>query len=86
MEQSPKSAVELQEIVDQFNKQFNKWTKDHGARAIFGWTYGDGKDRQVKGLEIQAIDIIVWRKPPPKGLGEMMDASANNRAPTESAL
>lgn len=59
-------------MVDQFNTQFSQWTKKYGARATFGWQYGNGVEKQIKALEIVAIDKIIWRKPPPKGLGEMM--------------
>lgn len=84
MGENPKEAVELQEIVDQFNQKFDRWTREHGARATFGWQYGTG-EKQVKAMEILGIDKIIWRKPPPKGLGEIMnDQQASGSAPPSS--
>ena len=58
----------LQGMVDQFNNQFQKWMADTGCRANFGWKYG--KEDSIKQLEIQGIDVIVYRKPAPNFSGE----------------
>lgn len=63
----------LQDIVDAFNDAFARWTSATGNRVNFGWQYGDGKEKQIKALEIQGIDKIVWRKPPPKQLFDIVE-------------
>ena len=55
---------DLQRIVDNFNAEMGKWMIDSGCRANFQWLYG--LDRNVKSMEIQSIDLIVYRKPAPK--------------------
>lgn len=52
------------EIAETFNTQFQKWMEKTGCRATFGWLYGAG-DKSPKALEIQAVDLIVFRKEPP---------------------
>lgn len=55
---------ELQKIVDKFNEDFSEWMSSTGCRANFQWKYG--LDRNVKEIEIQSIDLIVFRKDAPK--------------------
>ncbi len=64
---------ELKVIVQDFNKAFDAWTEKWGCRVTFGWLYGNGSERQIKAMEILGIDRIVWRKPPPKSLSQIMD-------------
>jgi len=54
---------DLKKIVDEFNSKFQGWMKETGCRANFGWKYGDHD--ALKQLEVQSIDLIVYRKPPP---------------------
>ncbi|NDC22617.1 MAG: hypothetical protein EBZ49_00580 [Proteobacteria bacterium] len=56
-------SKELTQIVNNFNEEFAKWMEKTGCRASFGWKYWH--DHNVKSLEVQAIDLIVYRKPPP---------------------
>lgn len=62
--QKVRAKEDLQEVVDEFNTKFNSWMERTGCRADFGWTY-----HNIKGLEIRSIDLEVYRKPPPEGLG-----------------
>lgn len=62
-------VVELKQIVEEFNQKFNAWTNKYDSRVSFGWAYSD---KQIKAMEIQGIDKIVYRKPPPKSLGQIM--------------
>jgi hypothetical protein len=63
---------ELQEIVKDFNTRFDAWTKDNDCRVTFGWQYNAGPEKQIKAMEILGIDKIIYRKPPPKSLSELM--------------
>jgi hypothetical protein len=64
MEIGRKEVTEsLQAVVSKFNTDFNEWMNSCGCRATFGWKYGI--DQHVKEMEIQCIDLIVYRKPPP---------------------
>jgi hypothetical protein len=55
---------ELKQIVTDFNSKFADWMEAHGCRAEFAWRYGSDRT-QVKSLDIQAVDLIVFRKPAP---------------------
>lgn len=67
-----KVSIELAAIVSDFNDRFDKWMQATGCRATFGWKYG--LHQQIKAMEIQAVDFIVYRKPPPafSTLGDAM--------------
>ena len=58
-------SEELQSIVNDFNQRFSSWMETHGCRAEFAWRYGTERS-QVKSMDIQAIDLIVYRKTPPQ--------------------
>lgn len=66
-----KAFEELQVIVDGFNLAFSEWTSRYDARVQFGWAYG-AIPGPVKMMEIQGIDQIIYRKPPPKALSELI--------------
>lgn len=59
------ASEELQTVVDAFNAGFRAWMQKYGCRAEFAWRYGTERT-QIKGMEIQAIDMIVYRKPAPQ--------------------
>ena len=80
-----KAVADLQEIVRQFNKEFDMWSIMYDARVQFGWGYGKPGE-QVKKMEIQAIDQIIYRKPPPKSLTEIMDAKSSAESPPSDAI
>lgn len=67
------STEELAEIVKDFNLKFDEWTKKNDCRVTFGWLYNAGPEKQVKAMEILGIDKIIYRKPPPKSLTEVMN-------------
>lgn len=79
----------LHDIVSEFNETFQSWMEETGCRAAFGWTYNPGGNRdQIKGLEIQGIDLIVFRKPPPAylGGGTPMDRSQPSEPSADKAV
>ena len=57
-------SSELNTIVNDFNRKFAEWMATHGCRAEFAWRYGTERT-MIKGLEVQAIDLIVYRKSAP---------------------
>jgi len=57
------TSDQLKEIVQEFNDKFKVWMDETGCRANFGWKYGDHDS--IKTMQIQSIDLIVYRKPPP---------------------
>lgn len=79
-EETPASIVHLRQIVADFNRAFDRWTHDWKCRVTFGWLYGDGMEKQVKAMEILGVDKIVWRKPPPKSLAQIMVDGGKNEA------
>jgi hypothetical protein len=62
-EQRVRASNELIEIVRQFNSAYGVWMTETGCVANFGWKYGS--DQSIKTMEVQSIDAIVYRKPPP---------------------
>ena len=58
-------SEELSAIVANFNTAFKQWMDTHGCRAEFAWRYGTDRS-MIKALEVQAIDLIVYRKAPPQ--------------------
>jgi len=61
----------LKEIVDKFNTDFEEWSRVSGCVVTFGWKYG-GEGRFVKALDVQGVDAIVWRKPPPEEIERLL--------------
>lgn len=80
-----KAVADLLEIVKQFNKEFDMWTITYDARVQFGWGYGKPGE-QAKKMEIQAIDQIIYRKPPPASLTEIMDANKSAKSTPSDAV
>ena len=56
------TSDDLKVIVQKFNDQFKEWMDKTGCRANFGWQYPEHDS--IKTMEIQSIDLIVYRKPP----------------------
>jgi len=56
-------SKELIEMASEFSTKFQKWMEKHDCRATFQWRYGS--DRSVKSLEVESIDLLVFRRPPP---------------------
>ena len=52
-------------IVQDFNRSFKKWMEETGCQANFGWLYNPNTG--FKMMEIQDVNLIVYRKPPPGG-------------------
>ena len=55
----------LSTIVETFNKSLTEWHKQSGCVASYSWKYSDDDGQAIKELELQSIDRILFRKPPP---------------------
>lgn len=73
------TADSLQVIIDEFNEKFNSWMEGSSCRANLGWVYGKDSD-SIKNLEIQAIDLEVYRKPAPEYLSMQQGVSMDRTA------
>lgn len=63
-EQNP--TAQLQSIVAEFNEKFKGWHEEFGMNVEFGWGYTPGKNGVgVKQIELQKIDMPIYRKPVP---------------------
>ena len=55
----------LASIVTEFNRSLTQWHESSGCVASFSWKYSDDDGQAIKELEIQSVDKILFRKPPP---------------------
>lgn len=55
-----KITEDLELIISEFNDRFAEWMDSTRCRASFEWRYG--KDREPKSMQLQSIDLIVYRK------------------------
>ena len=78
-EKKKEASDSLQSLVEDFNKNFTEWMNETGCRANIGWKYNTNNEA-IKRLEIQTIDLEVYRKPPPEYMslqqGVTMDRSS----------
>ncbi len=56
-------VLHLENIIEEFNKNFAKWTSEHGCVAEMGWKYLP--DTGTKQLKINSVDKIIFRTPAP---------------------
>lgn len=58
------AVKELQAHVEEFNARFAEWQERFGLVVNFSWRYSRHEDG-AKSLDIQSVDRIVFRTPPP---------------------
>lgn len=78
--QNQEITLKLKTIVQKFNKDFSDWAKETGCVASFQWNYKDGKELEIHAVEslgLNAIDKIIYRKPPPSE--EEIEKALKNR-------
>lgn len=61
-EQKTLAYENLSDIVEEFNKKLSDWMETTGCRANFGWGYSPDDDKDRKFLQIQEIDLPVYKK------------------------